>query len=65
MPRNTRHHAYVSVASEANFYLQLENNHTRWTCYYKEKMIDGKEVTAAVMRKEEHFKARLLVHTSP
>ena len=58
MPGNTHHRAYVSIASEAYFYLQLENNHTRWTRYYKDKIIDGKEVTAAVMRKEERFKAR-------
>jgi hypothetical protein len=58
MPGNTRHRAYVSIASEAYFYLQLENNHTRWTRYHKDKIIDGKEVTAAVMRKEERFKAR-------
>jgi hypothetical protein len=58
MPGNTHHCAYVSITSEAYFYLQLENNHTQWTRYYKEKMIDGKEVTAAVMGKEERFKTR-------
>lgn len=58
MPGNSKHRAYVSIASEAYFYLQLENNHTRWTRYHQEKVVKGNDVTATMMRSDPRFKAR-------
>jgi hypothetical protein len=56
MPGSKKHRANVSIASEAYLYLQLENNHTRWTNYHQEVEVEGTKVTAAMMRKEERFK---------
>lgn len=56
IPGSTKHRSNVSIASEAYFYLQLENNYTRWTNYHEDTAVEGETVTAAMMRKQDRFK---------
>lgn len=60
MPGFEQYHPFVSLASEAYFLVQLENNYDRWTLWHQETVVRNKKLTKADMRKEE-FKTKYSV----
>jgi hypothetical protein len=58
MPGYEKHHAYVSIPSEAYFLVQLESNHARWTLWYQRVMINGEKLSQSDIRNDEQFKSK-------